>query len=102
MCWESGVIGVLRLRGPHVDAGRFAQDDDWTGDCDGSALKPVRFNAASGRLPDAAVFGWGHGLAFLAAEGRAEAGLVDDGSVGAEVVGRVGVGLDLGADDLGA
>ncbi len=53
-------------------------------------------------LPDAAVFGWRHGLAFLAAEGRAEAGLVDDGSVGAEVVGRVGVGLDLGADDLGA
>src|SRR6185437_15755077 len=51
-------------------------------------------------LPDAAVFGWGHGLACLAAEGGAEAGLVDDGTVGAEVVGRVGVSLDLGADDL--
>ena len=46
----------------------------------------------------AGVMGW----PSLQPKAAAEAGLVDDGSVGAEVVGRVGVGLDLGADGLGA
>jgi len=58
--------------------------------------RPVPFRA----LPDAAVFGWGHGLAFFAAEGGAEAGLVDDRSVGAEVIRGVGVGLDALAGNL--
>lgn len=40
-----------------------------------------------GLLPDAAVVGRDHGGALLAAEGGGEAGLVDDGSVGSEVVG---------------
>jgi hypothetical protein len=53
-------------------------------------------------LPDAAVIGWHHGGAFLAAKGGGEAGLVDDGSVGAEVVGGVGIGEDLLADGFGA
>src|ERR1700678_1772906 len=53
-------------------------------------------------LPDAAVGGGDHGGAWLAGEGGGEAGLVDDGSVGAEVVGGVGIGEDLLADCVGA
>src|SRR5579864_3950579 len=70
----------------------------------GDGPKPVPFETycLMPELPDAAVFGWGHRLAFFAAEGGAEAGLIDDRSVGAEVIGGVGVGLDLRADYLGA
>ena len=54
------------------------------------------------QLPDAAGFGGDHGLAGLAAEGWGEAGLVDDDSVDAEAVWRVGVVQHLRADGLRA
>ena len=59
-------------------------------------------NCKAGVYQTRQAVGGDHGGALFAAEGGAEAGLVDDGAVGAEVVGGVGVGEDLLADAFGA